>query len=621
MSKSKKAVVQALDSAQLRLKALLNSTETSPSSDILSIKQALDEIQTARRELRALQRARQAVPDAASARGLQILDSISDCCVITTPDGIIIEINRAATQLFRRTRVSLLNKSINELVLDKEKSLPAALHKLNESVSEVEWQGTLRRAHETPFAASVKISCLNGAPAQLFWLIRDLSEIQTAEKAKQRSEFLAYAGQLLSASPEFAARLERITRLAVPAFADLCIVHVRDPQGQTAKIQVAHTDPTKEQELTAIETQRMNAAPPPATANSSPRDTRKFAARVTDDLLNDIAYADEHLPALRGLGLKSYISVPLKTHGRSFGAIVFATAESGRVYEQDDLIFAETFARRAALALENALRYEESQSALAERDRALALALKEIKIPLNVMVNLTQLVKTRLSYVPTMFAAPNGARSPDEILENHLEDITRAGERLLSMLNDLSELARIQNQSLKLHPVWFNLSELVRSVADSMRSLQAEGRYPRDVKLRVHVPDSPQISLYAAEERIAQVLTNLFDNALRYSPRGGAVDVELDVTGSTDVPEAMSAHILIRDQGIGVPPAEQERIFQPFVRATNTLEQNISGIGIGLALCQEIITRHEGQIWVESAGNNHGSAFHIMLPKIELEAL
>jgi len=428
-----------------------------------------------------------------------------------------------------------------------------------------------------------------------------------------------YASQLLSASSDFATRVERVTRLAVPAIADMCIIHVRDANGLTLKLQVAHTDPAKEQELALIESQhRIETPVPEPPADGHANDRRKFVTRVTDDLLTEIAYADEHLRVLRELGLKSYISLPLKTHGKGFGAVTFATAESGRVYEQEDLILAEAFARRAALAIENALRYEEAQAALAERDRAQALALQELKIPLNVMGNLTQVMRNHLKHTPGLISdnPENGNGETSELVQNHLDDLAHATERLQSMLNDFSSLNRIQNQTLKLYPAWFNLSELVNSLVENLRLQQADGRYPRDVKLQLHLP-APPLSIRADEERLAQALTNLLDNALKYSARGGTVHIGMHAEEGQADPETLWAHLVISDQGIGVPPAEQASIFQPFVRATNTQGRNISGLGVGLAITQEIITLHGGRVWVESPGIDCGSTFHILLPKVE----
>src|SRR5581483_3448924 len=502
-------VLRFLDSAQQRLKKIKSATLSFTSNASLSteLQETLNDLRAARKQLHATKR----VPNDTSQpltveQRQELLDTLPDGYIITSAEGVILEINRAGAHLLHRARAFLLGKPLVEFLVDKDKSLlHTALLKLGQASVPQEIQVTLRRAHEAPFPASVQVSRLASTPGCLHWLIRDLSEIQRIEKARQRLEFLSYASQLLSAAPDLETRVERVTRLTVPTFADLCVIHVRDAQGQTLKLQVAHSDPTKEQEIANMEAQRVHDAPHPA-SNDGAADKRKFATRVTDELLNDIAYADEHLVILRALNLKSYISVPLKTHGRSFGAVVFATAESGRVYEQEDLLLAEAFARRAALAIENALRYEEAQATLAERDRALALALKEIKIPLNVILNLTQVLKTHLQYTPAIAGnfKVTGSET-DELLQTHLEDITRASERLLGMVNDMTELTQIQNQTLKLHPTWVNLSELVNSVAESMRLHQEDGRYPRDLKIRVHIPDTPQISVLADEERLAQV--------------------------------------------------------------------------------------------------------------------
>lgn len=559
----------------------------------------------------------------AEKQSLYLLDHLPDGYVITDPGGVILALNYATTQLLRRARNHLVGKPLSEFVVESErKAFASARDKLGPANPSLEWELMLRRAYEPPFPAWVKVSCLRESRGELHWLIRDLSAAKAAEKASRRSEFLSYASQLLSASPDFATRVERVTRLAVPALADLCVIHVRSAQGQTLRIQVAHTDPDKERELAAIEAQcRQNVPPPSAANNGELPDRRKFAVRVTDDLLNDIALADEHLKVLRGLGLKSYMSLPLKTHGRAFGAIAFATAESGRVYDQDDLLLAEAFARRAALAIENALRYEEAQNALAERDRAQTLALHEIKIPLHVILNLSQVTRTLLQRAPTAMEGGAEPRAGDtsELVRRHLEDMGRASERLLNLVNDFTALMHLQNQTLKLHPAWSNLSELVISLVENLRLQQADGRYPRDVKIREHV-HSPSILVRADQERLAQALTNLLDNAVKYSPRGGTVEVSLDVQESDDLPDTLYAHLVIRDNGIGVPQGEQELIFQPFVRASNTMGRNISGLGVGLAITQEIIALHGGRIWVESAGVDRGSAFHILLPQSEVVA-
>ncbi len=76
----------------------------------------------------------------------------------------------------------------------------------------------------------------------------------------------------------------------------------------------------------------------------------------------------------------------------------------------------------------------------------------------------------------------------------------------------------------------------------------------------------------------------------------------------------LQAHVMVRDQGIGIPPEELGRIFQPFMRATNAARMHLPGLGLGLAITREIVERHGGRIWVESAGTNEGSAFHVILP-------
>ncbi len=616
-------VVQFLEQAIERLSE--QKDETFAPAHASDIERILEHIQAAANQLRNVKRNSSKHPSQRTATTyFGILDHIPDGLLTASAEGEIVELNRAAAQLFKCSRAGLLGTNITALVAEKQrKAFYAAMLKLGPKHAEQEWELELLRGSEGAFPARVVASFVPGKPKRIQWLVHDLSDAKRAAKTKQRYEFLSYASQLLSAAPDFVTRVERVTRLAVPAFADLCVLHVRDAQGQTLKIQVAHADPAQEQRVAGIEARYwLDSAPPTRTPDAVPIEKRRFHARMTDDLLSEISHAQEHMDVLKDLGLISFISVPLKTHSRSFGSVMFATASSGRTYEQEDLTHAEAFARRAALAIENALRYEEAQQEIAERERSLVLALQEIKTPVSVIQNLAQVVKSRLQYAPmptTLQPGTDAGQETADMLQEHLEHISRSSERLLGIVNDIHALMRMQKRTLKLQPSWVNLTELVHSVSESMRILQTDGRYPRDVKIEISAPDTPQMVVKADKERLAQVVSHLLDNALKYSPRGGTVTCRLELEELDESPYSPQAHLVVCDEGIGVPLSEQSRIFQPFVRATNTEGRNISGIGVGLALCYEIITRHEGRIWVESNGADCGSAFHIILPKVEFE--
>jgi signal transduction histidine kinase len=114
--------------------------------------------------------------------------------------------------------------------------------------------------------------------------------------------------------------------------------------------------------------------------------------------------------------------------------------------------------------------------------------------------------------------------------------------------------------------------------------------------------------LRADRNRLEQVLVNLVGNAIKYSPAGGPVEVRL--TPSTD---GQQVQVSVQDQGIGIPREQQARLFGRFVRATNAAASGITGTGLGLFLCRELIERHGGQIWVESE-EGQGATLSFVLP-------
>lgn len=182
-------------------------------------------------------------------------------------------------------------------------------------------------------------------------------------------------------------------------------------------------------------------------------------------------------------------------------------------------------------------------------------------------------------------------------LLNHARTQTRAIDR---MITDILQAARGIGSDARIHPHKLDLGALCLDVLDDLqnrfqeKSQQVEKDIPSDLPM-----------IWADGERIRQVLTNLLDNAVKYTPPGGTIQlVALHRT-------TQKVQVSVGDNGPGIPPENQERIFEERFRLKR--DEDKAGYGIGLSLCQRIIRSHYGQIWVDST-SNHGSCFHFTLP-------
>lgn len=191
-----------------------------------------------------------------------------------------------------------------------------------------------------------------------------------AEAARNYLSFLVDVNSLLASSLDYRTTLSRVAELAVPKLADWCVVDILEEDQSIRRLATAHIDPEKVK--LAYEVERRYPSDPKA-ARGIARVLRYGApeiySEITDQMLEENTRDPEHLRILRELGLRSVMIVPLIARERIFGAITFVTAESGRHYAQEDLLFAQDLARRAALAIDNARLYSISQQELAERER------------------------------------------------------------------------------------------------------------------------------------------------------------------------------------------------------------------------------------------------------------
>ena len=198
----------------------------------------------------------------------------------------------------------------------------------------------------------------NGAPLA----INIIEDVTDAKEAELRQRFLAEAGQLLAATLDYEQTLERIARMIVPRLADWCAIDMVDESGGIVQVAVAHVDPAKV-ELAHDMRERY---PPDMTATTGlpaiiAGGPAELYPEVPDELLVAAAQDEEHLRVAREVGLRSAMAVPMRIGDETLGVITFASAESGRSFDEDDLTFAEDLALRAAGAVQNARLYAEQE--------------------------------------------------------------------------------------------------------------------------------------------------------------------------------------------------------------------------------------------------------------------
>lgn len=190
----------------------------------------------------------------------------------------------------------------------------------------------------------------------------------------------------------------------------------------------------------------------------------------------------------------------------------------------------------------------------------------------------------------------------NEMAENLLTIAETETDRLIRLINDILDLAKIEAQKLPLHQDWGSLNKLVEVSLTSLQGLSGQA----GVQLKAEV--IPMIEAYMDNDRMQQVLTNLLSNAIKFSPKGECVIVRTEITAKNEL------RVEVRDHGRGIDPQDQEAIFQKFRQASNEKNPLVKGTGLGLAIARALVEQHGGEIGVSSVVGE-GSTFFFILPE------
>ena len=301
-------------------------------------------------------------------------------------------------------------------------------------------------------------------------------------------------------------------------------------------------------------------------------------------------------------GLRALYPGPRPTNAHEIGATLrHGEAEAGRLiawreaadaeFQDGDRQLLEDMAARAAVAVVNARLYRQAREAIRARDEFLSIASHELRTPVTSIKGFAQVA----------LRAHEMGRLDEERLLRSLAAINRVSDRLAKLVEDLLDVSRLRTERIRLNPERLDLASFVGSVLS---------RYADQMDESHHVVRRLPRSCYVAADpiRLEQVLLNLLDNAVKYSPDGGAVEVRLRCVGG-------EAILAVRDDGVGIPDDATRTIFQPFGRARNAEVLAIPGMGLGLYICRGIVERLGGRIWADSRGEGRGATISVALPR------
>jgi len=322
-----------------------------------------------------------------------------------------------------------------------------------------------------------------------------------------------------------------------------------------------------------------------------PEPRRPFIVRIDDLRAGESAETVDvdrrWLP--RDLLVRSYLSVPVISRtGDVRGGVCFGHTRAG-VFLQKHEQLASGIAAWATLALDNASLYKEAQEANRAKDEFIATLSHELRTPLNAMLGWAHMLRANVL--------------PPETQRRALDTMERNVRTQAQLVDDLLDVSRIVAGKLHIKGDEVDLTTVVMSAADTVRPATVA----KGLSFGVVVDPDQQVIVTGDADRLRQILWNLLTNAVKFTPKGGRVEIELRCTDT-------SALVVVTDTGQGIRQDFLRHVFERFRQADSTASRRHGGLGLGLAIVRHLTEAHGGSVSAESAGQGLGATFTVQLP-------
>jgi GAF domain-containing protein len=312
------------------------------------------------------------------------------------------------------------------------------------------------------------------------------------------------------------------------------------------------------------------------------------------DIAHEGAYEGRLRDSLVSAGTRALLAIPLLHEDQLLGGLVVSRRTPGE-FPSEVVDLLASFAAQSALALQNARLFLEIEdksrqleAASQHKSEFLANMSHELRTPLNAIIGFSEVLSEK------MFGELN------EKQEEYSKDIHASGQHLLSLINDILDLSKIEAGRMELELSDFHLP----TALDSALTLVRERAGRRSIALHLSV-DQRLGQIQGDERKVRQVVLNLLSNAIKFTPEGGRIEV-------VAMPKDGFVEVSVRDTGVGIAPEDQEAVFEEF-RQVGTADKKVEGTGLGLTLCRKFVELHGGRIWVKSQVGL-GSTFTFTIP-------